>query len=238
GSSGSGKSIVVLGTAPPDSVAQGPGSSGDLPLPPSTIATIYQVRATEIPLLLHAGLCTPDPTSPCSSCASTRPLDGGAYFFVGANTGALVTCVNNFPETRDVGLDILKGFVGLSGAVYAQLYQALYGGEDAESLILLVAWLPAAVSVAFVHAICYMSYPRRRRRRRAGDELRPFFCFLYLSIALACFLLVMIVVQGQVPFSRAAYGVAAAPLLILLYDRVRGAGAGALLLVMLLFTRF
>uniref|UniRef100_A0A804LQP8 Uncharacterized protein n=1 Tax=Zea mays TaxID=4577 RepID=A0A804LQP8_MAIZE len=66
-----------------------------------------------------------------------------------------------------------------------------------------------------------MSYPRRRRRR-AGDELRPFFCFLYLSIALACFLLVMIVVQGQVPFSRAAYGVAAAPLLILLYDRELG----------------
>jgi hypothetical protein len=64
GSSGSGKSIVVLGTAPPDSVAQGPDNSGDPPLPPSTIAAIYQVRATEIPLLLHAGLCTPDPTSP------------------------------------------------------------------------------------------------------------------------------------------------------------------------------
>jgi hypothetical protein len=146
-----------------------------------------------------------------------------AYFFVGANsqafanTGALVTCVNNFPETRGVVLGILKGFVGLSGAVYAQLYQALYGGEDAESLILLVAWLPAAVSVAFVHTVRYMPYPRRRRRG-GGQETSsdPFFCFLYLSIALACFLLVMIVVQGQVPFSRAAYGVAAAPLLILL----------------------
>jgi len=116
-----------------------------------------------------------------------------------------------------VVLGILKGFVGLSGAVYAQLYQALYGGEDAESLILLVAWLPAAVSVAFVHTVRYMPYPRRRRRG-GGQETSsdPFFCFLYLSIALACFLLVMIVVQGQVPFSRAAYGVAAAPLLILL----------------------
>jgi hypothetical protein len=148
-----------------------------------------------------------------------------AYFFVGANsqafanTGALVTCVNNFPETRGVVLGILKGFVGLSGAVYAQLYQALYGGEDAESLILLVAWLPAAVSVAFVHTIRYMPYPRRRRSGGGGGQETssdPFFCFLYLSIALACFLLVMIVVQGQVPFSRAAYGVAAAPLLILL----------------------
>lgn len=84
------------------------------------------------------------------------------------NTGALVTCVNNFPETRDLGLSILKGFVGLSGAVYAQLYQALYGGEDAESLILLVTWLPVAVSVAFVHTVCYMPYPWRRRRGADG----------------------------------------------------------------------
>ena len=151
------------------------------------------------------------------------------YFFVGsnsqsfANTGALVTCVKNFPESRGVVLGILKGFVGLSGAVYTQLYQALYGGDDAESLILLIAWLPAAVSVVFVHTIRYMPYPPRRRRRRGGrggggqeTSSDPFFCFLYLSIALACFLLVMIVVQHQVPFSRDAFGVAATPLLILL----------------------
>ncbi|CAD6343356.1 unnamed protein product [Miscanthus lutarioriparius] len=146
------------------------------------------------------------------------------YFFVGANsqsfanTGALVTCVKNFPESRGVVLGILKGFVGLSGAVYTQLYLALYGGVDAESLILLIAWLPAAVSVVFVHTIRYMPYPRRRRGGGGGQETSsdPFFCFLYLSIALACFLLVMIVVQKQVTFSRDAYGVAATPLLILL----------------------
>jgi hypothetical protein len=145
------------------------------------------------------------------------------YFFVGANsqsfanTGALVTCVKNFPDSRGVVLGILKGFVGLSGAVYTQLYLALYGGDDAESLILLVAWLPAAVSVVFVHTIRYMPYPRRRGGgQETSSDSDPFFCFLYLSIALACFLLVMIVVQKQVPFSRAAYGVAATPLLILL----------------------
>ncbi|OEL33432.1 hypothetical protein BAE44_0005549 [Dichanthelium oligosanthes] len=143
------------------------------------------------------------------------------YIFVGANsqsfanTGALVTCVKNFPETRGVVLGILKGFVGLSGAVYTQLYLAFYGGEDAESLILLIAWLPAAVSVVFVHTIRYMPYPRRRGGHETSSD--PFFCFLYLSIALACFLLVMIVVQKQVPFSRDAYGIAATPLLILLF---------------------
>ncbi|XP_062188093.1 protein NUCLEAR FUSION DEFECTIVE 4-like [Phragmites australis] len=143
------------------------------------------------------------------------------YIFVGANsqsfanTGALVTCVKNFPESRGVVLGILKGFVGLSGAVYTQLYLAFYGGDDAESLILLIAWLPAAVSVLFVHTIRYMPYPRRRGGQETSAD--PFFCFLYLSIALACFLLVMIVVQKQVTFSRDAYRIAATPLLILLF---------------------
>ncbi|KAL6880076.1 hypothetical protein ACP4OV_011641 [Aristida adscensionis] len=142
------------------------------------------------------------------------------YMFLGANsqsfanTGALVTCVKNFPEHRGVVLGILKGFVGLSGAVYTQLYLAFYGGRDARSLILLVAWLPAAVSAVFVHTIRYLPYPRRRGGHETSSD--PFFCFLYLSIALATVLLVVIVVQQQVAFSRAAYGVAAAPLLILL----------------------
>ncbi|PAN09931.1 hypothetical protein PAHAL_2G059300 [Panicum hallii] len=142
------------------------------------------------------------------------------YVFAGANsqsfanTGALVTCVKNFPESRGVVIGILKGFVGLSGAVYTQLYLAFYGGEDPESLILLIAWLPAAVSVVFVYTVRYLPYPRRRGGQETSTD--PFFCFLYLSIALACFLLVMIVVRGQVHFSRAACGVAAMPLLILL----------------------
>ncbi|KAG8080953.1 hypothetical protein GUJ93_ZPchr0007g6081 [Zizania palustris] len=142
------------------------------------------------------------------------------YIFVGsnsqsfANTGALVTTVKNFPENRGVVLGILKGFVGLSGAVYTQLYLAFYG-DDAKSLILLIAWLPAAVSIMFVHTIRIMPYPRRRGGQETSSD--PFFCFLYISIGLACYLLVMIVVQWQFAFSHTAYSCAAAALLIVLF---------------------
>ncbi|XBI66645.1 protein NUCLEAR FUSION DEFECTIVE 4-like [Triticum dicoccoides] len=142
------------------------------------------------------------------------------YIFIGANsqsfanTGALVTCVKNFPESRGIVLGILKGFVGLSGAVYTQLYLAFYG-DDTKSLILLIAWLPAAISVVFVHTIRIMPYPRRRGGQETSGD--PFFCFLYISIALACYLLVMIVVQKQFTFSHGAYSIAAAALLIVLF---------------------
>ncbi|CAL4897392.1 unnamed protein product [Urochloa decumbens] len=133
------------------------------------------------------------------------------YIAVGANsqafgnTGALVTCVKNFPESRGVMLGLLKGFVGLSGAIFTQLYLAFYGrGGDTRPLILLVGWLPAAVSVAFLGAIRIIRPPAAARR-----EYRALCGFLYVSLALAAFLMVAIVLQKSFRFTRAEYGVCA-----------------------------
>ncbi|CAN6248070.1 unnamed protein product [Urochloa humidicola] len=144
------------------------------------------------------------------------------YICVGANsqsftnTCALVTCVKNFPESRGVVLGLLKSFTGLSGAIFAQLYLAIYGGgDDGKSLILLIAWLPVAVSILFGHAVRVMPY--HRSGSSAATTNTAFYRFLYISIALAGFLLVMIVVQQRIGFSHVAYAVSGAAVLLLLF---------------------
>lgn len=127
-----------------------------------------------------------------------------------ANTGALVTCVKNFPESRGIMLGLLKGYVGLSGAVMTQIYLAVYG-NDAQSLILLIGWLPAAISVVFVYTIRTMKVVRQ------PNEVRVFYHFLYISIGLAVFLMAMITVQKFVAFSQSAYAGSAAAVSFLLF---------------------
>ncbi|CAN6335267.1 unnamed protein product [Urochloa humidicola] len=134
-----------------------------------------------------------------------------------ANTGALVTCVKNFPESRGVMLGLLKGFVGLSGAIFTQLYLAFYGpggGGDTKPLILLVGWLPAAVSVAFLGAIRIIRAPRPPAAARR--EYRAFCEFLYVSLALAAFLMLAIVLQKRFRFTRAEYAASAAVVIAML----------------------
>lgn len=126
------------------------------------------------------------------------------YTFIGGNsqtyatTGALVTCVKNFPGSRGSLLGLLKGYVGLSGAIMAQFYHAFYGDHNPKALILLIAWFPAAVSFLFLPTIRIFNNVFYHHR----NVNRVFYHLLYISLALAGLLMVLIIMQNKLTFTR------------------------------------
>ena len=139
------------------------------------------------------------------------------YIFIGANshtftnTGALVTSVKNFPESRGMVLGLNNGYIALSAAIITQLFHAFFG-SNTKSLILLMASLPMAVSFTFLRVIRVL-----KGGVRQPNEIRVFCNFLCISLCLAGFLMVMIIVQNNVTFTQTEYGASVGVMFFLLF---------------------
>ncbi|MED6172688.1 hypothetical protein PIB30_052318 [Stylosanthes scabra] len=117
--------------------------------------------------------------------------NGSTYY----NTAALVSCVQSFPESRGPVVGILKGFVGLSGAIWTQIV-AMISFPDQASLIFVIAVGPAMVSCALMFIIRPVESFNKQSSRSSEDGSG--FMFIYsVCLLLAAYLMGVLILENM-----------------------------------------
>lgn len=119
--------------------------------------------------------------------------NGETYF----NTGALVSCVQNFPKSRGPIVGILKGFAGLSGAILTQIY-TMINAPDASALLFMVAVGPSMVVIALMFIVRPVG---GHKQLRPSDSSSFLFTFS-LCLLLAAYLLGVLLLEDLVGLSH------------------------------------
>ncbi|CAH2036911.1 unnamed protein product [Thlaspi arvense] len=124
------------------------------------------------------------------------------------NTANVVSSVENFSDYGGTAVGIMKGFVGLSGAMLIQLYGTVCPG-DPKSFILLLAVVPSLLSLLVMPLV-------RIYETTTVDEKKHLDGFSTLSLIIAAYLMVIITIKGILGLPPWANAVTLAILLFLL----------------------
>jgi hypothetical protein len=103
------------------------------------------------------------------------------------STACVVTNVKIFPNTRGVVIGLLKGFLGLSGAILTQVFYAVYPNNPS-SYLLLISWLPVVVSVLLMGVI--------RVLPASKEDNAVFKDFSTIATCLAAYLTLVIIIEN------------------------------------------
>ncbi|KAL1832424.1 hypothetical protein ACET3Z_002075 [Daucus carota] len=112
-------------------------------------------------------------------------------------TAVLVTNMRNFPLSRGTVAGILKGYVGLSAAVYTEVHSMLLGGSAENLLLFMTIGIPVTCLA--------MMYFVRACTPALGEDSSEHVHFLFTqvsSLALAVYLLTTTILKSIVPISR------------------------------------
>lgn len=130
---------------------------------------------------------------PCPLWQMCLALCVGSNSTTWYNTAVLVTCMRNFPNTRGTIVGFLKGFIGLSGAIFTQIFNSLLG-SDPIRLILFLALGPTSVcllSMGFIRPV----KPRSPGLLFNPEEEKQFRFIYIICVALAVYLLITVFVD-------------------------------------------
>ncbi|XP_010266799.1 PREDICTED: protein NUCLEAR FUSION DEFECTIVE 4-like [Nelumbo nucifera] len=136
------------------------------------------------------------------------------------NTAVLVTCIRNFRKNRGPVSGILKGYVGLSTAIFTDLCTALFSA-DPSTFVLMLSIIPALV--CFTGILFLREVPPSSGSAQENEESHYFNIFNVIAVIIAVYLLAFDVTGNHgrllsVAFSIVLLILLVAPLAIPLYS--------------------
>jgi hypothetical protein len=102
------------------------------------------------------------------------------------NTAVLVTCMRNFSKNRGPISGILKGYVGLSTAIFTDICTALFSSDPSKFLLMLTI-VPAII--CFIAAIFLHETPPASTSTEENQETKFFNVFNLIAVTVAVYLL-------------------------------------------------
>ncbi|TKY73431.1 NUCLEAR FUSION DEFECTIVE 4 [Spatholobus suberectus] len=109
----------------------------------------------------------------------------GQSFF---NTSNVVTGVHNFPNNSGTIVGIMKGFLGLSGAILIQVYRTIFNNKPM-SYLLMLAFLPPINTLLFMWFV-------RIHHTHEGEERKYLNIFSLMALVVAAYLMVIIILEN------------------------------------------
>lgn len=125
----------------------------------------------------------PRPTVPVMCLFMLFAAHGTTFF----NTADVVTSVRNFPTYSGTAVGIMKGFLGLSGAILIQVYQTFFNNKPTSYLLLLAL-------LASIDPLLLMWFVRICNTKE-GDEKKHLNSFSLIALIVAAYLMVIIILE-------------------------------------------
>lgn len=124
------------------------------------------------------------------------------------NTSNVVTGVRNFPYYKGTIVGIMKGFLGLSGAILIQIYQT-FMYKKTTSFLLMLALLPPITSLLFMWVV-------RIHNKEEGNEKQHLDSLSMIALIVAAYLMCIIILENILPLLLAIRVVTFVVLVLLL----------------------